>query len=407
MELDPKLVAAYDSWSRLEIECGNLRSARALNRRALELGRHGPSAARLWHACATIESAAHDPVRARRAVTRGLAGAPTHPHLLQLCAKLEYGRGEAAEARRTLRLLTTTSPMWVEGWLALARLQEEEGDAKGARDTYAEVLDTEVGRGAVQLWQSWARLEEVAGDRRAASAVYARASLHHEGDAELWVQWAKLEVDRGNGLKARELMERALAAAAPQPAAEARVYSAYAELEMELMQYDRARRLFFKGVLASDGDAACAHSLALLHSWAVCEWQLGEPDRARTLFERAARLATTPEAAYAWQWFAHFERAQGNAALALHYVQRSINLDNAVADAWELYAALLEGPGGGSGGAALVPELRDRATWLRSSIAKEGLSERQRTASPFQREWKRAAVPLTKRFFPEYHGAGR
>jgi hypothetical protein len=71
-----------------------------------------------------------------------------------------------------------------------------------------------------------------------------------------------------------------------------------AELEMSLSNFQDARKILFLGaraVMESNNDAGEDKKglPQLLHTWAVCEWHLGNLDRAEVLFDNALRLMET------------------------------------------------------------------------------------------------------------------
>lgn len=72
-------------------------------------------------------------------------------------------------------------------------------------------------------------------------------------------------------------------------------YRLFAEYEMTFGNYEEARRIFFRGAQAmsgsSDGGLGNRGGLVeLYHTWGVCEWHLGDLDRAKVLFDDALRL---------------------------------------------------------------------------------------------------------------------
>ena len=68
----------------------------------------------------------------------------------------------------------------------------------------------------------------------------------------------------------------------------------YAEFEMSLSNYRRARSILFQGAQSSsessDGSLYNEKLSHLYHTWAVCEWQLGNLDRSEVLFDHSLRL---------------------------------------------------------------------------------------------------------------------
>lgn len=74
-----------------------------------------------------------------------------------------------------------------------------------------------------------------------------------------------------------------------------------AELEMSLSNFQDARKILFLGARALMEESGNDESHdkkglpQLLHTWAICEWHLGNLDRAEVLFDNALRLVETGE----------------------------------------------------------------------------------------------------------------
>lgn len=107
-------------------------------------------------------------------------------------------------------------------------------------------------------------------------------------------------------------------------------YRAFAELEISLGNYGQARKILFRGAQAAskaaDGGLRSRRGLAeLFHTWAVCEWHLGNLPRAEVLFDHALRLTDAGEEGYELRSFilysiARLEYYRGEYLLAQHCV---------------------------------------------------------------------------------------
>lgn len=71
-------------------------------------------------------------------------------------------------------------------------------------------------------------------------------------------------------------------------------YRIYAEFEMSLGDYNRARSILFLGAQSvSESSNGSLHNdkfARLHHTWAICEWHLGNLDRTEVLFDHSLRL---------------------------------------------------------------------------------------------------------------------
>ncbi len=108
-------------------------------------------------------------------------------------------------------------------------------------------------------------------------------------------------------------------------------YRMSAELEMSLSNFEEARRILYLGTqavlsrsntTAVDGNGGLPH---LLHTWAVCEWHLGNLERAELLFGHALRLTGTaaevsPIRSSILYTIARFKHHRGELHLAQHCV---------------------------------------------------------------------------------------
>ncbi|KAG5179235.1 hypothetical protein JKP88DRAFT_327465 [Tribonema minus] len=351
-ELNPLLSHAWDAWGRMEARTGDVRTAHDLFAKGLQ---GDPHSHRLWHAYGVACDRLGDAEEAAVAFDKGLRLAPTNQFLLIAKAIMLWRGGDAAAARGVLNRCLSFNPRSTEAWLTLAQLEEADGRIPVARALYRratgaavggrgvapqlpqakarteELAGTTVGSG---LWQAWARMEELAGNTAGAVAVYSQSTLLFERAVDLWVNWAKLEADNSNELKAREILQHAARIDPSKPGP----HQSSAELEMDMGQFERARVLLFKGALASAGTDGLG---PLVTTWAICEWRLKKPDRARKLFEWAVRVWSDAGSVGAvWQAWAAMEAQQGNVDLAANYVSRAVLADSGDWHAWALWARL-------------------------------------------------------------------
>lgn len=170
-------------------------------------------------------------------------------------------------------------------------------------------------------------------------------------------------------------------------------YRIAAELEVSLSNYYDARKILFLGARAitqqnrtSLGDEnGLSH---LLHTWAICEWHVGNLDRAQDLFDHALRLSRgkeTPLRSFILYSIARLKHYKGEQHLAQHYVGLAL-MDNCMpggnAKLWAFWAKVADEmedsklkeeclqQAGGNGGVTMQEE--DVAYLLNSSKAPAG-----------------------------------
>lgn len=136
-------------------------------------------------------------------------------------------------------------------------------------------------------------------------------------------------------------------------------YRQYAELEMSQSNYQEARRILFRGATAisqtMNGALGQDRGLpAMYHTWAICEWHLGNPDRAQVLLDHALRLTPPSEDSHEasrtrsilFYSMAHLEAYKGRPYVAQHFIGLTLK-ENALplgrrAGTWKLWGRVAE-----------------------------------------------------------------
>jgi hypothetical protein len=130
-------------------------------------------------------------------------------------------------------------------------------------------------------------------------------------------------------------------------------YRLCAEYEMYHGNHVQARSILYKGAQAnshsSDGGLGNRRGLAeLFHTWAVCEWHLGNVVRAEGLFDHSLRLTEAGEEGAIMRAFilfsiARLEYSRGELTLAQHCIGLCLK-ENVIpggnAKVWELWAMI-------------------------------------------------------------------
>jgi tetratricopeptide (TPR) repeat protein len=251
---------AYHAWSRLESREGRYREAAKLLKKGLRLS---PENHRLHHELGQLSRRAGNYEAALEYLLRGQSLAPPHARCFfdTALAVAHYETGDLPAARESAGAAVRSNPQHAQGWIAAARIEELEANVLGAKRYYALATagyeqrrrrgrgGTGAGKGDkwAHVYQSHARFLQSAGDAAGAKRVYGTATALFDGSWRLWTAWGKLEADGGESLKARTILGEAAKRAG---GASADPHRSAGELEMDLLQYERARGLFFKGAEA-------------------------------------------------------------------------------------------------------------------------------------------------------------
>jgi len=325
IKASPRFANPYHALGTLEHSVGNIKVATTVLRLGLK---NCPSNHRLHHALGDLYREAKMLDMAEKAYNKGLkciqaeaesTGRSTHhwgqSFFYSAMSYLAYDRGSIDESKTWLRKSVDLvgNRMHSQGWLGLAQLEESEMNIDKSRDVYKEAISAyeqkrgieayrasgqknlvkpaKLGDKWIDVYESWARLEEEHGDYAAANNVYSRAASAFPKDWNLLIRWARHQAEYDRIDRARTLFELACDIAG---SSNAKPYRLYAEFEMTLENYGRARSILFLGAQSlsesSDGSLHNDEFARLYHSWAVCEWHLDNLDRAEVLFDHGLRL---------------------------------------------------------------------------------------------------------------------
>ena len=130
---------------------------------------------------------------------------------------------------------------------------------------------------------------------------------------------------------------------------------------MTLGNYGQARKILFRGAQAAsqsaDGGLGNQEGLArLFHTWAICEWHLGNLPRAEVLFDHALRLTDSGEDGSELRSFilysiARLEYYRGELHLAQHCVglcMKENQMPGGKSKVWRLWADIANSMGNSS-----------------------------------------------------------
>jgi crooked neck len=165
------------------------------------------------------------------------------------------------------------------------------------------VLEKKYWRRYIYLWINYAVFEELIGENERSRNIYHRCLdiIPHKlfTFAKVWLFYAQFEIRRKNLGVARKYLGRSLGVCPKE-----KLFKGYIELEMELREFDRCRKLYEKFLLFSP-----TSSFAWL-KFAELESLLDDSDRARAIYELALSqpLLDIPEVV--WKNYIDFETGE-------------------------------------------------------------------------------------------------
>ena len=198
-----------------------------------------------------------------------------------------------------------------DAWFDYIRLVEAENMQEDVREVYERAIanvppsqEKRFWRRYIYLWIYYALYEElVAKDVDRTRQVY-RACLdivpHRQFTfAKVWVMYAQFEVRQKDIAAARQALGTAIGKC-PKP----KLFKAYIELELQLREFDRCRKLYEKYL-----EFNVANSSAWI-KFAELETILGDSERARAIFELAVNQPLMDMPELLWKAFIDFETEQ-------------------------------------------------------------------------------------------------
>ncbi len=344
IKCNPSFPNSYHALGTLEHTHGNIRASLTIIKEGLK---NCPRNHRLYHALGDVYLDANMLDLAEEAYLTGFQLGPewSKSFFYTSLSFVAYAQGNSRDSRALLmQSLEINGGMHAQGVIALAQLDESEGDIAQARKVYrdalssyekkrrrrssyytpipskdANIFDTvssDDGQGReytrsyagdkwINVFKSWARMEEIHGTYETAHIVYSKAARLFPDSVSLLIQWAELQANHGEPKKARLLYEAAchrVGSKSTEP------YQFFAEFEMKRKNYVEAQSILSKGsqsvigndsFLASDDDGIAKGGNSgvarLFHTWGVCEYHLGTYSRAEKLFDDALRVTGSEE----------------------------------------------------------------------------------------------------------------
>lgn len=204
------------------------------------------------------------------------------------------------------------NPLNYDTWFDYVKLEESTGDTERTREVYERAVanlppatEKRYWQRYIYLWLRYALFEELDAEEPDRAREVYRACLklipHHLFTfSKIWVLAAKLEVRQKRLDAARKILGMALGIAPKD-----KTFKAYIELELQLGNIDRCRKLYEKYL---EWNAANCHAWT---KFAELERALGEVQRTRGIYELAISqpLLDMPEAL--WKAYIDFEISEG------------------------------------------------------------------------------------------------
>jgi len=332
---NPSFANPYHALGTLEHTHGNIKVALAVIKDGL---RKCPQNHRLHHALGDVYLDANMLDFAEESYLEGLQHGPewSKAFFYASLSFVSYAKGQVQESRTLLRQsLEINGGMHAQGVIALAQLEESEGNIQAAREVYRDAVSryekkrrkrspfrsnspgeedmfdsqslvdengkqysrSYSGDKWVNVFKSWARMEEIHGTYETAHIVFSKAARLFPNNMNLLIQWADLQADHGEDEKGRLLYEAACHRAGD---GSAKPFQALAEFEMKRRNFVKAQSTLYSGAkcaASSNGIADGKNGLArLFHTWGVCEYHLGNESKAQQLLEDALRVTGPGEA---------------------------------------------------------------------------------------------------------------
>jgi len=310
VQCDPSIPHPYHAWGTLEHKQGRIAAATRTLKKGIE---YCPRSHRLHHALGDVYREAKMLDMAEMSYRRALEHSIENVNdcfAYSALANVVYEQGNIDESRKWLkRAVSVNNGRHAQGWVALAHLEESEGNFESARSIYiAALIQYERGlidrklfftqrKGKFQrenngnknkqefkkeqvsvllksieqedaklltrkllrivpvyrsgdhfldVYMNWARLEIQYGTEESVDEVFTRAAEAFTTNWKLMLGWARYHQKLQNRHRARELFTAACKIASNRHADPHRVS---AEFEMSLGNYDEARRILYHGAL--------------------------------------------------------------------------------------------------------------------------------------------------------------
>lgn len=296
---DPTFAHAYHAWGIYEYGQGHIARAMKILKRGVE---YCPTNHRLHHALGDLYRGAKLLKDAERCYRRAIEEGPpvSHGFAYSALASVAYEQGEIAEARRWLyKSIDTNDGRHAQGWLALAQMEEAEGNPDMAM-TVCEASIIRYEKGLIESMQRYKRDRE-----------------NHRGKRDFGIgkspergprTTARSELGVVGTLENIESVKDGLLKSVPPYRSGDKfinIFRHWGRLEGRYGTYESANRVYERATVAFPLN----YNIAL--DWAKYNAKLHNAYRARSLFVEACNKASRSHAD-PYRDFANFEMSLGN-----------------------------------------------------------------------------------------------
>eukprot|EP00029_Vermamoeba_vermiformis_P008695 TRINITY_DN4141_c0_g1_i1.p1 TRINITY_DN4141_c0_g1~~TRINITY_DN4141_c0_g1_i1.p1 ORF type:complete len:674 (+),score=177.55 TRINITY_DN4141_c0_g1_i1:181-2202(+) len=309
---------SWIKWAKFEEKQGEIVKSRQVFESAIEYLGESANDESFFIAFAKFEERCKEFERARTIYKYALDHIPKHQakELYKTFIQFEkqYGDREGIEdvilnkRRFQYEDEIKLNPVNYDIWFDYVRLEETHSEPDRVRDVYERAIanvpptkEKRYWRRYIYLWINYAIYEEMeVKDVERARAVY-KACLNlipHKvfTFAKIWVLYANLEIRQKNLTAARQIYGNALGQAPND-----RIFNAYIELEMQLGEMDRCRKIFQKWL------ETAPHNCKAWSKFADLERDLQEIERARAIYELATQQTVLDMPELLWKAYIDFE----------------------------------------------------------------------------------------------------
>ncbi|KAL5745974.1 hypothetical protein ACOSP7_027120 [Xanthoceras sorbifolium] len=321
VQCHPK-VSAWIRYAKFETKNGQIGRSRNVYERAVEKLADDEEAERLFIAFAEFEERCKEIERARCiykfALDHILKGRAEDLYLLFVAFEKQYGDREGIEdaivGKRRFQYEDEVrkNPLNYDTWFDYIRLEESVGNKDRIREVYERAIanvppaeEKRYWQRYIYLWINYAIYEELdAEDMERTRNVYQECLkiIPHKkfSFAKTWLLAAEFEMRQLNLNGARQVLVNAIGKAPKD-----KIFKKYIEIELQLCNFDRCRKLYEK-YLEWSPENCYAWS-----KYAELERSLAETDRARSIFELAIAQPTLDMPELLWKAYIEFEKSEG------------------------------------------------------------------------------------------------
>ena len=308
-------------YARFEEQSGFLSNSRNVFERATEFFGEDHMDEKLYVAFARFEEGCREYDRARTIYKYALEHIPKQEaqELFKSYTQFEKKYGDRAGIEDVIiskrkfqyEQEVKANPMNYDAWFDYIRLMEAEGSQDMTREVYERAIanippsqEKRFWRRYIYLWIYYALYEElVAKDTDRTRQVYLACLeiIPHDKFtfAKVWLMYAHFEVRQKDTKAARKALGTSIGKC-PKP----KLFKGYIELELQLREFDRCRKLYEKFL-----EFSVANSSTWI-KYAELETILGDSDRARAIFELAINQPLMDMPEMLWKAYIDFEIEQ-------------------------------------------------------------------------------------------------